>query len=265
MGLRALSGKVPADVSSQVMVSWGLARRLQGGRIPWAPKRGCILDPLAQRSWRLPEADSSQRSQTNSSPPRQMSHTVERHSAKPASPTHMPPAPRLIVLTCEERFLTHPELSTRSTHPVPSAAFSTCCSCAHTLSAHTQPLRHSQSHQQHPYIRSSSDMHLLHTRSPPSRHTLARTHTHCRYTRGLVPTAALQGAGGVCGATRFPRGTNKRLLLLAPPKKGRLSGGSSGRGGPTLRPCPTWRTPHSARDWETCTLPAPPPLPPPPE
>lgn len=59
--------------------------------------------------------------------------------------------------------------------------------------------------------------------------------------RAPLPAAAPRGAGGVAAAAPFPGRVNKRLLLPARPKKGRLSGVRGGRGGPTLRPCPTWR------------------------
>lgn len=64
--------------------------------------------------------------------------------------------------------------------------------------------------------------------------------THECYARGPLPQPPA-GSRRCLGAAPFPDRANKRPLLPARPKKGRLSGVSGGRGGPTLRPCPTWR------------------------
>ena len=108
------------------------------------------------------------------------------------------------------------------------------------------PLR---THAKHPPLSQEAHIHICgprahaardsHTHLPltPITHS-ARTH-EC-YARGPLPQPPA-GSRRCLGAAPFPDSANKRLLLPARPKKGRLSGVSGGRGGPTLRPCPTWR------------------------
>lgn len=202
---RALAGAWPRD---------GAALRR-----PRAPGRGCILGPLAQPSQRLPEADSSQRSHTNTAPhhvgcPTRQTQRSSRHRPRTHKqhPSLSPPETR--------RTLTHTQNSTHSTYP------------AHQRSPHIKP----------PFTPEApmlTQFPLMH--APPFSHTAA---THAV----PLPAAAPRGAFGVCETAGSTSRANKRLLLPAPPKKGCLSGVSGGRGGgagsPTLRPCPTWRTPH---------------------
>ena len=106
--------------------------------------------------------------------------------------------------------------------------------------AHTHPLTRSP-HGSHPSHTQSSRMQLL-THALPS-NTHLPSHTQMLHKR---PPPKLPARSRRClGAAPFPRRANKRPLLPARPKKGRLSSVSGGRGGPaggpTLRPCPTWR------------------------
>lgn len=102
-------------------------------------------------------------------------------------------------------------------------------------------------HSGNPSLSRSSRLHkYLLAHAHPAAHTRSPALTpsppvHTQQPPPPLPAAAPRGAGGVGGAAPFPRRANKRLLLPARPKKGRLSGVRGGRGGPTLWPCPTWR------------------------
>ncbi|KAF6104249.1 hypothetical protein HJG60_011249 [Phyllostomus discolor] len=157
-----------------------------------------------------------------------MSQKAERHSARPASPTHMPPAPSLIALTCEEPFLTHPQNSARSTpctqsspqHLLLLRSLSSCSHAAPTPLTVTTPLGSTLTHAV-PHTRISLTRIVLLrgslSLSPSLTHT--HTHTHTAATPAGSCPQLLRRKRAVCGATRFSRGTNKWLLLLAPPKK----------------------------------------------
>lgn len=255
--------------------------QLGGG--PREPGRGCILGPLAQPSRRLLEADSSDGSHTNSLPPRQTSHAQTRTARHPVSPTH--PSQRtdradspvsLHRDTCGTR--TSRLAYTSHTRQAPAALAGTpphiggpprsrpsprtrtpLTHAAHTH--HTTVLTHAAPLIRTPFTHASSlHTHKCYTRSPP-----------------LTPVAPLPHPPArsrwCLGAAPFPRRANKRPLLPAGPKKGRLSGVSGGRGvpagGPTLWPCPTWRPrggqrgaagsppcgkPHSARQPQGAAL-----------
>lgn len=133
---RALAGAWPRDRAAL--------------RRPRAPGRGCILGPLAQPSQRLPEADSSQRSHTNTAPhhvgcPTRQTQRSSRHRPRTHKqhPSLSPPETR--------RTLTHTQNSTHSTYP------------AHQRSPH---INH-HSHLKHPCSRSSRSCTHPHSHTPP--------------------------------------------------------------------------------------------------
>lgn len=194
----------------------------------------------------VPESDSSNRSHTKpTSPPRQASHAQTHSAPHPASPTH--PSHRTrhadsCVSLRRDKCGTQRTPRTPHTRQAPAALPGSPHSHLRPLAltpfpGPTHPDTRGPAVHTHPSRTQSSHRPTV-THSP---HT--HTHTNAAHAAPLPPPPA--GSRRCLGAAPFARRANKRPLLPARPKKGRLSSVSGGRGGPaggpTLRPCPTWR------------------------
>lgn len=157
---------------------------------PSAPGWGCILGPLAQRSWRLPETDSSNFGLTPQRPDKQNwpTHTGVRVASHAQHPT--------------------PHLRSPARHVTRTVQ-------CHTTGAHMTPSHVPRLHTTHSTRWAGS---------PGKAAPVTQAPSTCQ-----PPSCS-------CGAAPFPCCANKRLLLWALLKKGRLSPGPDGRGSRSRRP-----------------------------